>query len=101
MRHFGSGVGHVNNTVIPSVNVPLDLDNVDSEEEGVDSDISVDSNNDLSQLDQMVTDLDEREDPEEEMAGEENDEEIDDPDLDGDGVEEDVDFEEDDGYGSL
>lgn len=54
MRHFGSGVGHVNNTVIPSVNVPLDLDNVDSEEEGVDSDISVDSNNDLSQLDQMV-----------------------------------------------
>ena len=81
--------------------MPLDLDNVDSEEEGVDSDISVDSNSDLSQLDQMVTDLDEREDPEEEMAGEENDEEIDDPDLDGDGVEEDVDFEEDDGYGSF
>ena len=110
MRHFGGGVGHINNTIVPSSmdsEAPSDMD-VDSEEEAVEGSANAqDSDLPQSEIDdgvvQAESDIDE---VDEEMAEVENDEDLeDDPNEDEDDVlenNEDGDSSsDDDGYASL
>lgn len=107
MRHFGGGVGHINNTVLPSVDVLSEMDDVesgsDSEEEAVGDSESMNAPID-SDLPQEM-DTDERD---EEMAEADNDDDLEDMYMDEDTeVTEPVnDHEEavcsdDDGYASM
>lgn len=109
MRHFGGGVGHINNTVVPSSmdsEAPSDRD-VDSEEESVeghgsanaqDSDLPQSENDDgVVQAESNIDEVDE------EMAEVENDEDLeDDLNEDDDMLENNEDRNSDgDGYASL
>jgi hypothetical protein len=102
MRHFGGGVGHINNTIIPSVDMPSDMD-VDGDEEAVGGSINT-PDSDVQQVDSdvvMGAELDPNE-LDDEMDEDENDKDLEDLDLDEDlANDEEVGGSDDDGYASL
>ncbi|KAF8806327.1 hypothetical protein BYT27DRAFT_7224612 [Phlegmacium glaucopus] len=104
MQHFGGGVGHVNNTVEPSVDLLSDMD-VDSEEEAavgptsaLDSDLSQDNTAmraeiDPEEMDEEMAEAECNEDPNKDEELDEYDELADDEEAQG--------ASDDNGYASL
>lgn len=99
MRHFGGGVGHIKNTVVPSVDTASNMD----EEEVIGGSTNA-PDSDLPLVDvEMRTELG-ADEMDEEMDEAENDEDLEDLDLDDDeelANDEEAVGSDDDGYASL